>query len=454
MSLVNSAEVEERGILDSIDFAERHWASLVAAARSGEALPPASGDAATDARLLRAFRSEFQALDVAHVTARELSGSEVAKRRWREFLPALEGSTNGHIFHMLTLLRCESRLGYTPANTILVPRAQFLCIEAARTALGLNAVALDDSMAAELTAARLELCRVISAAKRRGGGDSDDAARVKGLVAILAEPTQWSLSDAVLRASKIVPVARAIADGSSGSPFPATSLIALRARFALAQWDASAQLRTHLAASAAQATTLRERAAARAALGLRLLTQQEQEEAQAQAQAQISSPRRRAPDATVRREAHERMTAVRALARRAGVPIATTAAARKPRKSKPRAASAAAPAAAAPTAAAAPPLPVPRRDARLDALVRFARSRGARFGGVFNDANSDDPNACTIAMVDGAFGRGLGTTVPLRKGDVVVAIPRRLMISSESVRQSGVGWLVTTAWRVLKVRAF
>ena len=216
----NSAEIEESGILCAIEFAEAHWTILLACARSGAALPPVSGDASVDARILRAFRSEFGHMDVARVTAEQLSGSEVNKRRWREFLPTLEGSTNGQVFHMLTLLRGESRLGYTPDNTILVPRAQYLCIEAARNALGLNALALDDAMAAELSASARELRRVIRVARSAGDSSSADASRVRGLVSALAEPAQWSLSRAALDASGILPVLRAIASGSSGSPFP------------------------------------------------------------------------------------------------------------------------------------------------------------------------------------------------------------------------------------------
>lgn len=60
----------------------------------------------------------------------------VAKVKWRNFCMDMKDNIEDYSF--ATLMRLNSREDYNEANTIVVPRAQFIAIEIARNRLGFN----------------------------------------------------------------------------------------------------------------------------------------------------------------------------------------------------------------------------------------------------------------------------------------------------------------------------
>ena len=155
----NDPGMEERGIFDAIVYAEAHWTKLTAPSLASPADLVLTESAEMDKRLVRSFRGEFGAsFDIANVTLASLKAKGV-REKWRSFLEAVGAAVP--LYHMMTLLRHNAKLGYTSDNTILVPRVQFLMIEGARNAEGVN----DD--AALGYAALLDEVRALRDALRR-----------------------------------------------------------------------------------------------------------------------------------------------------------------------------------------------------------------------------------------------------------------------------------------------
>ena len=60
----------------------------------------------------------------------------IAKVKWRNFCNEMQENVQN--FNFATILRLDSHKQYDEANTIVVPRAQFIAIEIARNRLGFN----------------------------------------------------------------------------------------------------------------------------------------------------------------------------------------------------------------------------------------------------------------------------------------------------------------------------
>jgi hypothetical protein len=132
----NDPGMEERGIFDAILFAEAHWTKLTAPSLASPADLVLTESAEMDKRLVRTFRGEFgTSFDIVNVTVASLKAKGV-REKWRSFLEAVGAAVP--LYHMMTLLRLDAKLGYTSDNTILVPRVQYLMIEGARNAEGAN----------------------------------------------------------------------------------------------------------------------------------------------------------------------------------------------------------------------------------------------------------------------------------------------------------------------------
>ena len=139
VEIENDAGMEERGIFDAIVYAESHWTKLTSPSLASPADLVMSESAEMDVRLMRSFRGEFgSSFNIACVSVASLKEKKV-RVKWRSFLEAVGAVVP--LYHMMTLLRLDARLGYTDGNTILVPRVQYLMIEAARNLEGVNNIA-------------------------------------------------------------------------------------------------------------------------------------------------------------------------------------------------------------------------------------------------------------------------------------------------------------------------
>ena len=89
-----------------------------------------------DDELYNAFSRDFPDVNVALLNEEKHFKSEEMKERWRTFLARFEDRVPD--FNVGTLLRINPADVYTPLNSILVVRLQFLCVEIARNRSGLN----------------------------------------------------------------------------------------------------------------------------------------------------------------------------------------------------------------------------------------------------------------------------------------------------------------------------
>ena len=89
-----------------------------------------------DDEIYQHFRNEFKDLNIYKLTD-DILKSDVAKLQWREFCNKYDDNKVTD-FNMATLLRLESNQDYSPDNTTIAPRIQFLAIEIARNREGAN----------------------------------------------------------------------------------------------------------------------------------------------------------------------------------------------------------------------------------------------------------------------------------------------------------------------------
>ncbi|CAG2118638.1 unnamed protein product [Medioppia subpectinata] len=88
-----------------------------------------------DDHVYTTFRQQFPQLDIKSMTEQTLKSDE-AKTQWRQYCNEIQEFVED--FNFATLLRLDCRQDYSEANTIVVPRAQFVAIEVARNREGLN----------------------------------------------------------------------------------------------------------------------------------------------------------------------------------------------------------------------------------------------------------------------------------------------------------------------------
>jgi hypothetical protein len=131
----NDSELEMKGIGLAVEYLEQHWKLLCSCGCSTDIV--LSSDAEQDAALYRSFRENFPSLNIEDLSVDSMK-HERSRTQWRSVLDLWEGRLRDH--NMICLLRYDCRSGYDNANTMLVPRAQFLMIEIARNREGLNDV--------------------------------------------------------------------------------------------------------------------------------------------------------------------------------------------------------------------------------------------------------------------------------------------------------------------------
>jgi hypothetical protein len=153
LEVENSGEIEMNGIMYAVRRMAAHWEQLCAARSADELVLSESRE--QDTALYSSFRARFASMDVALVREDTLKDVRMHET-WRDFLTALEHISE---HNMISLLRKDAALGYNDENTMLVPRAQFLCVEIARNREGINDCAQlrSDVMLEELTERKCEL---------------------------------------------------------------------------------------------------------------------------------------------------------------------------------------------------------------------------------------------------------------------------------------------------------
>ncbi|XP_064383776.1 protein PBDC1-like [Halichondria panicea] len=90
-----------------------------------------------DDELYEAVRERFKELKVDVIDVESIK-SPAGKEVWRQFCNDFREKV--HDFNFATLLRIDSSKEYDEANTVIVPRAQFLAIEVVRNRQGLNSM--------------------------------------------------------------------------------------------------------------------------------------------------------------------------------------------------------------------------------------------------------------------------------------------------------------------------
>lgn len=133
LEVENSGEIEMNGIMYAVDYMNDHWKMLTEA--DDAATLVLAGSKAEDDRLYREFRAAFGSMDVT-VTKNETLKDTRTQETWRAFMMSQDGRMDE--FNMISLLRIDSGGNYDDANTLLVPRVQFLAIEIARNREGIN----------------------------------------------------------------------------------------------------------------------------------------------------------------------------------------------------------------------------------------------------------------------------------------------------------------------------
>lgn len=124
----NDELVEEMWALKAMDHAEVYFNLLTSVHPSCLHLTP------YDDQIYQAFREDFPDLKV-DVIADDTLKTEDAKIRWRLFAEKFNKLDD---YAYGTLIRADSSKEFTPENSLLVVRIQFLAIEIARNREGLN----------------------------------------------------------------------------------------------------------------------------------------------------------------------------------------------------------------------------------------------------------------------------------------------------------------------------
>ncbi|XP_071534196.1 protein PBDC1 [Panulirus ornatus] len=127
--LGNDATMEQLWAMKAMEHSEIYFNLLCAVDPRLLKLTP------KDDLVYSAFRKEFPDFNIGKLEEEELKSS-VAKEKWRPFCMSFEKEIEDYSF--ATLVRIDSQDEYTEANTILVTRIQFFCIEIARNREGFN----------------------------------------------------------------------------------------------------------------------------------------------------------------------------------------------------------------------------------------------------------------------------------------------------------------------------
>ncbi|KAI3384560.1 hypothetical protein SNEBB_003627 [Seison nebaliae] len=87
-----------------------------------------------DDQIYQKFREDFPDFHVKNIDEKELK-SAAAKEKWREFCMEFKEMKD---YNVGTLIRLSCEKDYSPDNSIIVVRIQFLAIEIARNREGIN----------------------------------------------------------------------------------------------------------------------------------------------------------------------------------------------------------------------------------------------------------------------------------------------------------------------------
>ena len=88
-----------------------------------------------DDDIYKEFRTQFPNLGVAVINEDDLKSAE-AKACWRTFCENYKETVED--YNYASLIRLDGSKDYSEANSIIVPRIQFLALELARNKEGLN----------------------------------------------------------------------------------------------------------------------------------------------------------------------------------------------------------------------------------------------------------------------------------------------------------------------------
>lgn len=124
----NDSMLEELWAKKAFEHAELHFNLLISLDPVNLRLTP------YDDHIYKAFRDEFPDLRVDEINEDELKG-DLSKKKWRQFIQKFDKIED---FSFGTLLRPKSHEEFSPENSILVVRIQFLAIEVARNKEGCN----------------------------------------------------------------------------------------------------------------------------------------------------------------------------------------------------------------------------------------------------------------------------------------------------------------------------
>ncbi|XP_005103726.1 protein PBDC1 [Aplysia californica] len=128
-NLGNSADVEMRWAMKAMEHANVHFNLISAVDASQLRLTK------VDDKIYEHFRAEFPDFSLQKISEDDLKTPE-SKEKWRNFCESYKGEVED--YNQGTLLRLDCEGDYTPENTTLSVRAQFLAIEIARNKEGFN----------------------------------------------------------------------------------------------------------------------------------------------------------------------------------------------------------------------------------------------------------------------------------------------------------------------------
>uniref|UniRef100_A0A0B6ZJV3 Polysaccharide biosynthesis domain-containing protein n=1 Tax=Arion vulgaris TaxID=1028688 RepID=A0A0B6ZJV3_9EUPU len=131
--LGNSSGIEMSWAMKAMDHATVHYNLISSVDASRLRLTQ------TDDKIYQQFRAQFPDLNTALLIEDDLKTPE-AKEKWRNFCESFKEEIAD--YNMGTLLRLNCEGDYTPENTTLSIRTQFLAIEIARNKEGLNSCLL------------------------------------------------------------------------------------------------------------------------------------------------------------------------------------------------------------------------------------------------------------------------------------------------------------------------
>ncbi|GAU92797.1 hypothetical protein RvY_04834 [Ramazzottius varieornatus] len=126
---VNDAEVEFLWAMKAIEHAEVHF-NLVSTVD-----PRSLRLTDHDDRMYASFKDAFRDFSLTPIVIEQLKSDE-AKAKWREYMKEFENDVAD--FNFATLLRLDAEGDYSEANTIVVPRLEFMAVEIARNREGCN----------------------------------------------------------------------------------------------------------------------------------------------------------------------------------------------------------------------------------------------------------------------------------------------------------------------------